>query len=293
MEKSNKYWYAILILAFVVWGTQHPPLKVLSADISPSLLSFVRFFIAGLVLLPFVFRNRVKVEKKDLAIISFLGFIGIFLYGILGITGVNLSTATNNAILVNSWPLIALLLAPLVIKEKVTVKQALGVLIGFIGVVLIINNGIALGNLIESEFFSGNVLILLTAACIAVYSTFNKKYIQKYGGLEVTFYAVVAGTMFLLASSLVSGDIFAINQISFNSFLLLLWVAVPTTALTWVIWFKSIDRIGLVKTSSFFLLIPVSGIATSALFLNEEITIFTIIGTLLILLGIYIVQKKM
>lgn len=293
MQKDNlSIWYIILFATFIMWGTQHPPIKILSGEMSPVMFNLLRYFIAGLVLLPFVLKNRLKIAKNDLAKIFFLGFIGIFLFGVLNLLGVKLSTASNNAILLNSWPLLVVLIAPFLLKEKTTNKAAIGTIIGFIGIFLVTTNGTNISNLIKSEFFKGNLLIILSGLCIAVYSVFNKKYIGKYGGLNVTFYAIVSGSIVLLIFSLLSGEIFTMPKINTNSLLLLLWVAIPTTALTWVIWFRSIGRIGVVKTSSFFLLIPVSGVLSSALFLGEEITIYTAIGTLLILFGIFLAQRK-
>lgn len=293
MEKNNFHWYVFLIITFLVWGTQHPPIKVLSGEISPFLFNFLRFSIAGVVLLPFVMKNRVKVDKKDLMWISVLGLVGIYLFGVFNIFGVRMSTASNNAILLNSWPLLLVLIAPIFIREKITKKILAGTVIGFIGVVLVITKGVlSVDLLMRSEYFTGDVLILISALCITINSMFIKKYVDKYGGLTVTFYSVVAGTFALLLSSIIAGDIFSVNKIGFDAFLLILWVAIPTTALTWVIWYESIKRIGAVKTSSFFFLIPVSGVLTSYIFLNEELTVFTVAGTALILFGVYVVQRK-
>ncbi len=286
------WWYIILLVTFVIWGTQHPPIKILSEKMGPVLFNFLRFTIAGLVLLPFVLRNRPKVEKNDFTKIFFLGCIGIVIFGLLNMVGVKLSTATNNAILLNSWPLFVVLIAPLLLKEKAIDKSLAGTMIGFVGIVLVITNGANISDLLKSQFFMGNLLIILSGLCIAVYSMFSKKYIEKYGGLNVTFYAIVSGSIVLFFLSLLSLEIFSLPKIDGNFLLLLLWIAIPTTALTWVIWFRSVDILGVVKTSSFFLLIPVSGVITSALFLGEEITLYTIVGTLLILFGIFLVQRK-
>ena len=293
MEKNNTSWYIFLVITFFVWGTQHPPIKVLSGEVSPFLLNFLRFSIAGAVLLPFVMKNKVKVEKKDLMWISVLGLVGIYLFGVFNIFGVRMSTASNNAVLLNSWPLMLVLIAPIFIKEKITKKILAGTAIGFVGVVLVITKGIlSVDLLMKSEYFTGDILILISALCITINSMYIKKYIDKYGGITVTFYSVAAGTVALFLSSVIAGDMFSITKIGFDSFLLILWVAIPTTALTWVIWYQSIKRIGPVKTSSFFFLIPVSGVLTSYIFLKEELTIFTIAGTALILLGVYVVQRK-
>ncbi len=292
MEKNNTYWYIILVITFLVWGTQHPPIKILSNEISPVLFNVLRYSIAVLALLPFILKSKVKIEKKDYAKIILLGFIGIFLYGMLNVAGVSMSTSTNNSILLNSWPLFIVLVAPAFLKEKVTKKAILGAILGFIGVVAIITNGNGIVEITSSKLFLGDILILLSAFCIAVYSIFSKKYIQKYGGLEVTFYTIAVGAILYLIFSLVTHDIFDITTVSLDSFLLMLWIAIPTTAVTYVIYFKSIDKIGLLKTSVFFFLIPVSGILTSHIFLNEELTVFTVVGTALILIGVYAVQRK-
>ncbi|MCK5332912.1 MAG: EamA family transporter, partial [Candidatus Aenigmarchaeota archaeon] len=203
-----------------------------------------------------------------------------------------LSTATNNAILLNSWPLLVVFIAPILIREKVTKKAVFGTFIGLLGVVAVVTNGASMGDVVKTEYFMGNLLILLSGVCLAFYSMLGKKYVKKYGGLNVTFAAILVGTMMLFVLSLLSGDIFSLGKISLSSFLLLLWIAVPTTALTYVVWFKSIDRIGLVKTSSFFFIIPISGVVSSSVFLGELITKYTLIGIALILLGVYVVQKK-
>lgn len=291
MQKSNNFWYLILISTFIIWGTQHPPLKILSNKIDPFLFNFIRYSIAGLALAPFVLRNKISIERKDLIKILFLGFVGIALFGVLNFAGVKLSSAANNAVLLNSWPLLAVLMAPFSIREKITKKDVAATLIGFAGVVLITTQGVGIDNLLKSEFFTGNILILLSGLCLAVYSIFSKRYIKKYGSLNTTFYAILAAGIILLFLSTLRQKLFLITQISLNSFFLILWVALPTTALTYIVWFKSINKIGLAKTNSFFFLIPISGILTSALFLGEEITIYTALGTLLILFGIFLVQS--
>lgn len=292
MRNGNTGWYIVLTLTFIVWGTQHAALKLLSGEVSPWLLNLLRFSIAWLALLPFVLADKIKIEKKDLAKILFLGLAGPFLFGTLNLIGVKLSTATNSAILVNIWPLIAVILAPVLIKEQAAKSSTLGVIIGFIGVILVVTNGTGMGSLIKSEFLTGNLLLALSALCISLYSIFSKQYIKKYGGLNATFLIFTASIGFMLALSLATGDIYGITKISFSSLLFILWVAIPTTAFTWVIWFKSVDKIGFVETNSFFFLIPLSGILTAKIFLNERITTYTVLGAILIILGIYTLQRK-
>ncbi len=284
--------YALIILVFIVWGTQHPPIKILSAEIPPLLLNFLRFSIALIFLLPFVLRQKIIPKKNDMVVIMSLGIIGISLFGLLSVSGIKLSTATNSAILINSNPLLIAILAPFLIKEATNWKRRAGLLIGFAGVLLSISNGFDLINIIQSDYFTGNILLFASAFCIALYAIYNKKYIKKYGGLVTTFYALLGGTALLLLITISSGEINQIVNVSVQSYFLLGYVAIITTALTWVMWFGLINKIGVTKTGAFFFMIPISGILSSGLILREQLTIFTAIGTLLILIGVYIVQKN-
>lgn len=291
MEKNTK-WYLLLIFTFIIWGTQHPPIKILSGEIPPFLFNFLRFLIAGLFLLPFIMRQKKVPEKKDLLKISLLGIVGISLYGFFAVAGIKLSTATNSAILINSSPLLIAILAPSLVKESMTIKKALGIILGFIGMFLVISNGFNILDTLKSEYFIGNLLLFTSALCLTIYAIYNKGLIKKYGGLCVTFYAILAGTVALFVFSFLSGQLMQIANISLNSFLLMAYVAIITTALTWVIWFNAINKKGVINTSSFFFLMTLSGIVSSNLVLGEKLTDFIITGAILILLGIYIVQKE-
>lgn len=287
MKKRDKGWYLLLAATFMLWGTQHTALKILSGEMDPLLLNLLRFSIAGLALLPFARKHNTEILGTDLLKLSLLGIAGPFLFGLLNLIGVKLSTATNSAVLVNTWPLMAVLLSPILIGEKPTRRSAAGVLLGTAGAILVATNGAGL-----SGYLTGDFLLLLSALCIALYSIYARDQIRKYGGLEVTLIAFVSASALLLPVSIAAGALAGISGTTFRQFLLILWVAVPTTALTWVIWFRSIDRIGLVETSSFFLLIPLSGMLFASLFLCERITAFTLAGAAFVVAGIWLAQKK-
>lgn len=292
MQNKNTKWYIFLIFTYILWGTQAPALKILSGNLSSFQLNFFRFFIAGLVLLPFVLVRRKKIDNKSLISIFLIGIIGIAFYSVINIFGLRLSTGINQSILINSWPIMLTVSAPFLIKEKISRRSIFGIILGSAGVLITLYNGNSINSLLKSDYFFGNILILISALCLALYSMLNKNYIKKFGGLNVTFYAVTSGTVLLFISSLLSGDIFNPNLFSLKLFLIMLWVAIPTTAFAWVIWFNSIDRIGLVEASSFFLMIPISGIIFSKLFLNEHITGYFTLGAILVVSGIYLVQTK-
>src|SRR5947209_3857361 len=110
--RGRTRWYVLLVITFIIWGTQHPPLKILSAELPPFLLNLLRFSIAGLALLPFAVRNKIIPQRRDLLKMSMLGIVQIAAFGVLTVIGIRLSTSTNSSSLINSNPLIVALLAP-------------------------------------------------------------------------------------------------------------------------------------------------------------------------------------
>jgi drug/metabolite transporter (DMT)-like permease len=289
---TTKTWYISLIMVFILWGSQHPCFKILSAELPPLPLNALRFTLASLVLFPFVLHKRRIPQRKDLFGIGLLGITGIAVYGILVITGINRSTAVNSSVLLNSHPVITAALAPLLIQEKLSLKKASGIGLGFLGILVVVSGGVNIESILDNQYLAGNFLIVASAFCLALYAIFSKQYVAKYGGVITVFYAMLTGTTLLIFIALINGEISLIFQLSLKTFLLIGYVAVVTTALAWVIWFETNQKIGVIKTGSFFFIIPVSGIMFSAVLLGEKITSSVLTGTGCILVGIYLVQKR-
>ena len=284
-------WYLLIILTFLLWGTQHPFLKMLSDALSPFVINVLRFSITLIVLIPLVVVQKVVPSKKDMLKIAGLGVIGIACYGFLVIAGLQRSTSMNCSILVNTHPLIAAVLAPFLVKEKLHFRGVIGILIGFFGMSLVLANGFHLSSILEAQYLRGNLLLLLSGICLALYALGSKFFVPQYGSLVTTFYAVLGGTIVFLTGAGVTGQLSLIKSVPFKYILMLLYVAIMTTALTWVIWFKAIQKLGVCKAEPLFFLLPLSGVASARIMLGERITAFSVLGAILILIGIYLIQK--
>jgi drug/metabolite transporter (DMT)-like permease len=285
-------WNVFIIIVFLVWGTMHPPLKILSNELPPFLINFLRFSIALMALVPFVVAQKKVPTKNDLWKIAALGVLGIALYGFLAVTGLHRSTAVNSSILLNSHPIITAIIAPFLLGERLHLHGVIGIILGFFGVILVVTNGFQLGGVFDVRYIQGNVLLFLSAVCLAVYAMYSKFFLPQYGSLVTTFWAVLGGTSVLFMSTLITGEITLIRNLSFKHALILLYLAIVVTAIAWVTWFKAIERIGVIRTETLFFLTPLSGIVSSAIFLGERITRITMLGVMCILAGVYMVQRK-
>ena len=284
-------WYFLIIVTFLLWGTQHPFLKMLSDALSPFVINVLRFSITLIVLTPLIVTQKTIPSKKDLFKIAGLGVIGIACYGFLVIAGLQHSTSMNCSILVNTHPLIAAVLAPFLVKEKLHFRGVIGILIGFLGMSLVLANGFQFRTMLEVQYLRGNLLLLLSGVCLALYALGSKFFVPQYGSLATTFYAVSGGTIVLLTGAGATGQLSLIKNVPFKYILMILYVAIMTTALTWVIWFKAIQKLGVCKAEPLFFLLPLSGVVSARILLGERITAFSVVGAIFILGGIYLVHK--
>lgn len=283
----------ILIILMFFWGLMHPLSKMVVADISPALMAFLRnaFGAATLFTLLFIKKNDFLVEKKDLPGLLLLGLCGTALSSLLLFTGLNLSTATNASILVNTNPIFVALLVPFLIQEKIGIRQLIGILLAFVGMVLVTTNGMPLNQIINSSYFTGNLFLIGSSLCLTFYTIYGKRYVEKYGGSIPAFYTVFVGALFLFSYNVITGEINNLATISPGGWLIVAYVGIVITGFIYAIWYKSIKFIGAARASSFKLLIPVFATISAIVLLGEMPTMHVLLGGGLVVAGLGFSQK--
>jgi drug/metabolite transporter (DMT)-like permease len=196
----------------------------------------------------------------------------MFAYASLGATSnmlgiLNGTTAFLTTVIAYFW-----------LKESVTSKQIIGLLLGFIGVLILVNPSNGSTTLIAS------LCAMIGSSCYA----FNAVYLQKYHSNS--------DKKVLIGWSMLFGGFFMIPLASFNlpnsmpdinSILALLWLAVISTGVGYLGYVRLIDRIGAVKTVTLTYLLPVFSIIWGAIFLQEQITFIILGGFMFVMMGMY------
>ena len=196
----------------------------------------------------------------------------MFAYASLGATSnmlgiLNGTTAFLTTIIAYFW-----------LKEAVTSKQIIGLFLGFIGVLILVNPSNGSTTLIAS------MCAMIGSLCYA----FNAAYLQKYHSNS--------DKIVLIGWSMLFGGFFMIPLASFNlpnsipdtnSILALFWLAVISTGVGYLAYVRLIDRIGAVKTVTLTYLLPVFSIIWGAIFLKEQITFFIFGGFIFVMMGMY------
>ncbi len=293
---KNSRIYFLMILSTLFWGGGAFIAAKLSAPfIPPFTLTFLRFLIATLILFLIILikeKNIYKLKKKDIPVFLFTGIIGMVGYHIFFFKASTYTTATNSSLIAASNPIITCLLSVVFLKEKLSSKGIIGIILSFTGVLLTITNG-SIANILNINFNKGDILMIIAVLCWASYGVFSKKVMPKYSPMTLTFYSFLFCTLFLIPFVIYEKPLTIINKVPYYSYISILYMSIFASVIGYLVQQISIKQIGPSKTSIFVNLVPIFSIVLSAIILSEKITLITILSTALIIVGgVYICQKS-
>lgn len=280
--------YLLLVLTTLFWSGNFVLSRGMHAEIPPLALSFWRWAVALLILCCFALRHLV--EQKEL-LQSHKKFI--LTQGLLGVTGFNTliyiamqTTTAINAVLVNSCiPVIIVILSWLVYRERLSLRQIIGVCLSLSGVLLIISEGKP-ANLLALQFNKGDMVVFLAAVCWAFYSVNLKKYPKGLHPFTYQTGIVIAGLLFLVPIYLIelsSGQTFVISE---STVFTILYVAIFASVLAFIFWNRAVTALGANIAGPFIHLMPVFSTILAVIFLDEKLTGTHLQAILLIFGGI-------
>ena len=284
-----------MLLAFVslVWAGSFVAVRLAVKEISPVDLGFLRFLVATpfMVLILLLSKKETRLPAKELLSLSVLGLTGVTLLYIFQFIGIEYTTASTSAVLINTNVIFIVLLSATFLKEKFPLRKSAGIAFSFVGVLVVIfaqmtNESIAFSNV----FLIGCIFIILSAFCWAIYSIVGKRLLDKYDPFTVTTYAFVLGTIFFLP--VVLPDITDVIQgVSFNGWMAILYLALICSVFGYVAWYYALSRLEAGRAAVFLNLIPLFTIVIS-FFTGEIPTFIFLIGAILIIYGVYLTQKS-
>ena len=283
---------ALVVMSFV-WGLNFTAVKGALADFQPLTFNAIRFGTSSLFLLGVLWlRERsIGVHRKDLARFIMLALIGNTAYQLFFINGIALTTATNSALILATTPIFVILFGALLDVEKVTNRVVQGVILSFLGVVMIV---LGSGNTLtfSDQSLLGDLLIVANPICWSIYTVLSKPMLKEYSPLKLT-----AVTMSIGAVPLVLVAIPSLNQqnwtaISTNAWLGLAFSAFFAIGLGYVIWYTGVSRIGSARTSLYDNLVTVFALASAWILLGENMTVIQIAGAVLVFVSLYAVRRK-
>ncbi|WP_285421533.1 DMT family transporter [Pseudomonas sp. efr-133-TYG-23] len=247
---------------------------------SPGQLALLRFliaslFMAGVALVLGIGRPR----WRDVPWLLVLGFFGVFLHHTALNYGQQWVTAAASSVLAQSAPLFSVLIAFLVLKERVSVWRWVCVSLGLVGVGVVICGDRGIG-----EIDPRGVLILLAALSWSVYFALQKHYAHRYSPLTMACYMVWAGTLMLCVN--LPGLPAAVLRAPLTENLAVLVLGIFPSALAYLAWGYVLKHVEVSRASVAMYLIPPVAMLMAATLLGEQVTPWVVLGALIVLASV-------
>ena len=276
-----------VVITALLFGSMEVSLKLAGASFDAVQLTFLRFFIGGLFLLPFALvdlkKRDCKLTLTDWGYLLSLGVICICFSMTLFQIGVMRTNASLAAVIISMNPAFTMVFAHFLAIEKFTKRKALTLLLSFIGLVIAANpfGGSGAGGA------DGILLTVIAAVAFGFYTALGKKRIAKIGGIAQNSLSFLLGSGALLIGLLATGSP-VWQGISTDNIGLLLYIGIFVTGIGYYCYLKAIEISGPSLASIAFFIKPVFAPLLALAVLGEELTLRIVIGVLFVLAGSFV-----
>jgi drug/metabolite transporter (DMT)-like permease len=275
-----------------MWALQFTCIKLTQEQVGPYFTVWGTMLMATLFLAPFALKDARKGRKniKDLLIFIQLAMLGAFPAQVLMTWGTQYSLASNAAIITLSLPVITVVFAFLILKEKMNRIRWVSFIIAIIGVILCSTGDLRKLNF-GSTYALGNVLIFLAIVGNAYYNVGIKKIAGEYTEIEMVFYTYVVVVLFLTPLVIYyEPDIFSrISHFTKQTWTGLTLLTVFHNFLSMILFFKALKQLDAMQVALSNYMITFIGLPIAAIWLNEQLSAQSITGGVMVLIATLII----
>ncbi|MEN6378789.1 MAG: DMT family transporter [Methanofastidiosum sp.] len=281
-----------LLALVLIWSGSWIAIKWGLTEIPPYSLAFFRFLIACPVIVAITYRlegkKSLKINKNEIITFSILGLLGVTLVQAIQVYALKFTSAINSSILINfNVPFIAIF-AMIFLGEAFNKKTAFGIFVSFIGAVIIVINGSLSG---FQKINIGDILIVLTGIFWAAYSIAGKKTMEQRTPLSMTSFSFLFGTIFLFPMALFESSFSFIDGVTILGVGSVLYLSLLCSVYAYICWNRSIKCEKASNVAMFLYFVPVVTAIMAWFLLGEVITIFTVLGGILVIFGVYLAER--
>lgn len=282
--------YFLLTMTVLFWAGNFVTARGIHADFPPLTMSFMRWGLALLIILPFVlpriWRKRALI-RSNLPILIVLAIMGVACFNSFIYLGVQTTQATNATLMQSAIPILILIISSLFLGETVVRRQWLGVAISLTGVLMLVAKGDP-QVLMTLSFNRGDLWILSAVLCWSTYSILLRRKPVELDGFTFFGFTVLIAVVVLfpfMLSEYLAGER---PEWSSSTSSAIVYMAICPSILSYIFWNRGVAQLGAAKAGLFIHLMPPFGLILSVIFLNETVEPFHFIGMGLIFSGIYL-----
>lgn len=292
--------YLYIFLTTIIFSTMEIALKMVAGDFNPIQLTFTRFFIGGLFLIPFAVHalreKHASIAISDLKYFAFLGFLGIFISMIIYQLAVQNTKASVVAVLFSCNPVFVTIFAFFLLKEAIHKSNIFALILEVIGSLIIINPlNVKLSVL-------GVTLTVVSTLIFALYGVFGKRRSAKYGGIVITCFSFLFGAVEILvfialshippvASWLSAEGLMMFSNIplfsgySWAVLPVVTYICIINSGIGYACYFTAMEKTSAQTASLVFFFKPILAPILALVLLHEVIPFNMLLGILFILIG--------
>jgi len=278
-----------VVVVMVLWAANFIVVKSAVAQLPPVGFTFLRFVLASVTLL-LLLRWRegsIGLPRRDLVAILALGAIGFGAYQILWTTGLTTVPAGDSALLIAATPVLVALLAVVARTDVLTPVKLIGILVSFVGVVIVVGSG---PGLTLGRSLVGEALTLAGAVCWSVYTAFGAPYVRRHSPLRATAWATVAGTVVLAPIAVLQLGSLDRVPLGLDVIGAILYSGMLAAGVANVVVLNGVKVVGPTRTAALQFLVPALAVLLAFLFLQEPIRPGQVVGGLVIVGGVLITR---
>lgn len=279
--------------ATVGWGVGATATRFAVGELGPFMAACLRFGFGALLLMLLLGQRgelRGWPARRDWPPLIVLGFLGVTGFGALYTSGLKWTSSAEGTLIHGISPLITLLLASLLLGERVRRWQVVGGLVAFGGLAVLLLEGP--GTLSgDRDHLFGDFLILGGALCWSGYSVAVRKAAGRFGLAETSAYSVLIGSALLVPLALFEPAQQPITSVSMSTWLAIGYLAVVSSCYAYLWWNDGVRTLGAGRASVFTFVVPLAATLSAIPLLGEWPSPAQLVGGALILGGLFVASR--
>jgi drug/metabolite transporter (DMT)-like permease len=286
--------YVLLTLCMLFWAGNAVVGKAVVGVVPPLSLSFLRWLIALAIIVPFGLthvRNDFSAVRAQWRTLFMLALFSVVAFNTLLYVALKWTTAINASLVGATGPAVIPLIAWILLRERVSPRQAVGIAVSFVGVLIVITRG-ELGVLANLGFNQGDLLVLSAVVAWSIYSVLLRRHsasLHPLTFLTVTFAFGLAIITPFSAWEYANGARMHLSALSLGG---IAYVGIFPSLFSFLFWNRGVTAIGASRAAQFLYLVPVFAAALAIVFLGESLEFYHVVGIALIFVGLQAATRK-
>ena len=280
--------------ATLIYGLTHTVAKnVMPIYIGPYAFILLRVIGASILFWTVsLFIKTEKIDKKDWPRIILCSFLGMVINMLAFFKGLELSTPVNSSVMITLSPIIVFIFSAILLKEKIESMKAFGIASGFVGALILVlytaKTGVNAPNIPM-----GNLLFIVNSFAYGLYLVLVKPLISKYNIITLLKWLFLLGVIMNFPVTISQfSEVEWTNLPLKEAIIPMAFVVIGTTFFTYLFNAYALTKLTASSVSSFIYLQPIVGIVFAISTKSDSLTLISVVGMILIFIGIYLVTKK-